>query len=134
MQYICVCAVIFERVTGQKSWFLKLNTEIRAETLFSIYSKQINPVLFSLLGKLFGRKDRLPPSCNLLFRQLQREIKSPLSILVSRINNSSSLSCYSSDLCSRSFTCSFILFWTCSSTLNPFWISTPKSSLFPGFH
>ncbi|KAK4818424.1 hypothetical protein QYF61_012958 [Mycteria americana] len=46
----------------------------------------------------------------------QREIRSSLSLLFSRLNNPSSLSRSSSDLCSRAFTSFVALLWTRSST------------------
>ncbi|KAK4824801.1 hypothetical protein QYF61_019469 [Mycteria americana] len=44
----------------------------------------------------------------------QRAIRSPLSLLFSRLNNPSSLSCSSQDLCSRPFTSFVALLWTLS--------------------
>ncbi|KAK4823633.1 LOW QUALITY PROTEIN: hypothetical protein QYF61_004366 [Mycteria americana] len=46
----------------------------------------------------------------------QRAIRSPLSLLFSRLNNPSSFSCSSSDFCSRPFTSFVALLWTRSST------------------
>ncbi|KAK4821856.1 LOW QUALITY PROTEIN: hypothetical protein QYF61_004333 [Mycteria americana] len=62
------------------------------------------------LGEETDPTSRQPP-----FRQLQRAMRSPLSLLFSRLNNPRSLSRCPSALCSRPFPSSVALLWTRSS-------------------
>ncbi|KAK4832683.1 hypothetical protein QYF61_025144 [Mycteria americana] len=57
----------------------------------------------------------------------QRAIRSPLSLLFSRLNNPSSLSHSSSDLCSRPFTSFVALLWICASTAMSFLYPSPAA-------
>lgn len=60
------------------------------------------------------KRDQCSPLCS-LFRYLLSMMRSLLTLLFSRINNSDSLSCSSYVLFSSPFTGFIALFWTCSS-------------------